>query len=345
MSKWASKAIITKAKAIYGNRLMPEDYKELVKKNQVSDVAEYLKNSRNYRESLSDIQESSIHRGQLEELVKKTSFNYLIRLIKFIELKDKSFYEINIVRREVDVILSTVRSMISGAYQLAIAEFPVYFVRHAHFDIEQLSKSKNFEELLSSLSSTPYLDILSPYAKTKNDDVDYPAIEQQLELYYYDEVFSRINKNYKGKVLKELKHIFLTSIELRNIIKIYRLKKFYKVSPENIKKSLILKYSRISSLKINEMIYLENPDEILMYLQKSEYSKYTDEDDYIYIEYYAEKLRYNLAKRYIHFSSEAPTVYGAYLILSEIEQQNVINIIESIRYNLNEQEIEKMLIY
>jgi len=345
MNKWAGTAIIAKAKSMYGNRLTSVDYKELIKKTSIQDVTIYLKNTPEYKDALVDVQDSTIHRGQLEEIIKKTNFLSLFRLMKFLPGADQKFYEINLVKREIEVILAMVRSIISGSFEAAYAEFPVYFMQHASFDIERSSRSKTMAELLNSLSGTPYHQILSVYENLKDNELDYSVIEQALDQYYFDTIFKRIHKYYSGTLERNLKHIFMTGIELMNIIKIYRLKKFYNAPKSQIQKVLITKYSRINSQRLEEMMDLPDADEILQYLQKSEFSKYADEDDYIYIEYYADRLRYYLAKRYMYYSTDAPIVFAAYMLLTEIERQNLINIIEGIRYGLDPREIESMIIY
>lgn len=345
MSSWSSNAIITKAKSIFGNRLKKEDYQELVKKKSVSDVAKYLKSQNNYKQTLSDIQETTVHRGQLEELIKKNNFINIIKLIKFIELKDKAFFELNIMTRELDLIVATIRSIISGSYEHAIAEFPIFFRRHASFDIDKLSQVETYHDLLDAVQNTIFYDVLKPFDVEDSSQIKYVEIEQALDIAYYNKVFIVIDMNYSGKLKKNLYNIFMTKLELANIVKIYRLKKFYQATPSQIQSSLILSRSRISKLRMREIVNLSDANKILEYLSQSELSKFTDEDEYVYIEYYAEKIKYNLAKRYMFYSTDAPEVFASFLILYEIERENLFNIIEGIRYDLNEQEIEKMLIY
>ncbi|MBU1145261.1 MAG: V-type ATPase subunit [Firmicutes bacterium] len=345
MSNWTSNAIITKAKSIYGTSLKQDDYLELVKKRSISEVVSYLKTKKYYKEFFSDVQENSVHRGQLEELIKKTNFNYTLRLIKFVELKDKAFYELNIIQREIDLILASIRAILSMNYEEAIAEFPIFFRRHASFDITLLSKARTFLDLLEAIEKTPFYSVLKPFLEKENSEIRYADIEYELDSCYYGCVFDQIEKNYKGKVKKQLFDIFKSRIELGNIVKIYRLKKFYNAEFSEIKKAVITKYSRMSDKKLDDIISLPNADSVLHYLESSEFAKYIDEDEYIYIEYYAEKMKYNLAKRYMYFSNDAPAVFSAYLILNEIERENLFNIIEGIRYNLEESEIKKMLIF
>lgn len=336
-------AIIAKAKAMYGNSLKESDYEDLLRKRSVAEVAAFLKHQPSYEEILKDIQENSIHRGQLEELIKKNNFLQSLKLIKFSSNKDFSFFNLNIIQREIDLILATVRSIISENYDEAIAEVPVYLKNHASFDIHELTKSRNLIELHQALKSTDYYDTLEPFIVSDNRNIDYPAIEHALN--YYQLAFKRIEKLYSGRVRKNLTNIFKTRIELSNIIKIYRLKKFYNADPDFIRENLIKEYSRISREKMEEIIQLKDPDAVLKYLQISDFATYADENDYVYVEYFAERIKYNLARRYMYFSTEDPEVYTAFVILNQIEEENLTNIIEGIRYNLNESEIRRMLIY
>ncbi len=345
MFSFASNAIISKAKSIYGKSIKPADYETLLKMKSVPEVAQFLSTHPNYRDILQDIQVDSIHRARLEELIKKTIFNHTIRIIKFIKVKDQTFFEINLLKRELDILLEIVRSIISSDYDNQIAETPNYMKKHATFDIFEASKSRSMTELLDVVKDTVYLGILTKYANVKNEDIDYVSIERDLEIYYFEEIFRRIEQNYKGKLKKDLDEIYLTKIELGNITKIYRLKKFYNADFSMIKTALIHKYSRISEKKIDELISLPNPDMILHYLKDSEYNTYIDKSEYVYVEYYSDRIKYNLAKRYMYFSSSVPKVYAAFLLLCDIEVQNLINIIEGIRYQLSEVEIRRMLIY
>ena len=170
-------------------------------------------------------------------------------------------------------------------------------------------------------------------------------IEFILEDYFYDEAFRRIEKYYSGSILKDLKSIFQTRIELSNIIKIYRLKKFYQAEPKTIKGLLIKKNTRISEKKIDEIIALSNPDAILKYLSTSEFSRFSSDKDYIYVEYYAGRIRFDLAKKFMYFSTNVPKVYLAFVTLSNFQIENLTNIIEGIRYQIDESEIKQMLIY
>ena len=101
----------------------------------------------------------------------------------------------------------------------------------------------------------------------------------------------------------------------------------------------------MSDAKLKELINLENPDEILKVLSKSEFAQFKDMDDYVYVEYQAGKIKHNLSKRFMYFSNFPPIVYAVYLFLNDIEMSNIFNIIEGIRYDTDKEDIRRMLIY
>lgn len=70
-----------------------------------------------------------------------------------------------------------------------------------------------------------------------------------------------------------------TQIELENITKIYRFKRFFNSKPEQIKKQLILDYSRIPQSVMNELIETKDAEEFLKKLASSPYKLYVDDQN------------------------------------------------------------------
>lgn len=345
MSSWANNAIITKAKAMYGNFLKDEDYERLTKMRSLPDLVGYLKKQKNYEQVLKDVQEASVHRGQLEALIRKNVFDSVLKLLKLVYSKDAEFFQLNIVKQENEIILAAIRSIISSDSDENRGKVPLFFNIHTDVDLEKIIKATTFDDLMQAVAKSDYEEILKPFYTKNPEMIRYLDIEHALEVYYYKEAFRRINNNYSGKLNKELTSIFETRIEISNIIKIYRLKKFYRADPVTIKSVLIKEYSRISEKKMDEIISLSDPDLILKYLSSSEYKRFTSDKDYVYVEYYAGKIKYDLAKKMMYFSTDVPKVYVAFIILAEIEIENIINIVEGIRYQVDENEIKQMLIY
>ena len=60
---------------MYGKRLTEENYNDMLHKNNVAEIAAYLRDETAYRSALEQIDIHSIHRGQLEDLLMREHFN------------------------------------------------------------------------------------------------------------------------------------------------------------------------------------------------------------------------------------------------------------------------------
>jgi V/A-type H+-transporting ATPase subunit C len=249
------------------------------------------------------------------------------------------------VKQENDLILSVLRTIISDDLSSLRGKVPYFFDVHTDIDLKKLLKSETFDELLDAVEHTAYEKILSPFYVRNKEMIRYLDIEFALEKHYYDEAFKRVDKNYHGKLNTLLKDIYYTKIELQNITKIYRLKKFYQSDPLTIKQLLNIKHSRMSEQKLTELIEIKDPNKILKHLASSELQYFKNDKDYVYIEYFAGKIKYDLAKKYMYFTNEVPLFFTAFVTLTELQVDNITNIIEGIRYKVNESELKQMLIY
>ena len=119
----------------------------------------------------------------------------------------------------------------------------------------------------------------------------------------------------------------------------------YALPKEIIEASLITEFSRIPKKMMDELIEAKDAKEFLKLLAESPYKIYADEKDFVYIEYYASKIVYHLAKRYMRFSTDPACVYYTYTIVHEIEIDNLKHIIEGLRYGEDAERIKAMLIY
>jgi V/A-type H+-transporting ATPase subunit C len=341
----SSNAIISKTKGMYGTFLKESDYSQLSKLTTLPDLVSYLKSKDNYNNAFLGFTDNNIRRRQLELLIKRNFYNHIQRIIKYSFGSDSKFYHLNEIKQETDIILSHISHLISRDDETE-SETPLFVLdAKVRYDSTLLQRSTNFNELLNALNKTDYYKLLLPFVCDNPDDLKYLDIEHALEEYYYSKLFESIDKYYKGKVRKDLLYIYESRIEIANIVKIYRLKKFYKAEKNIINSVLIKKHNRLSERKLNELLSIANPDDILKYLSVSDIREMKGDDDYVYAEYYASNIKYNIAKKYMYFSNKVPLIYTSFYTLFEIEVENIINIIQGIRYQMDPSELRMMLIY
>lgn len=338
-------AMASKAKAMFGKRLTAEDYQQLLQKKTIPEIASYLKNETLFREVLDGYSESGMHRGLLEALIRRDIERRLSKLLRYAGSGDHRFYRFGIRLTEMEQIKACIRSFNEEDNYKLIGKLPLYIEKHTSFDIKALAQVRDFDALLQLLQKTPYAELLRPFAVKQMSDFDFTACEGVLRQYYYDEVMKMADREFSGKIRKQIQEIFLTQIELDNITRIYRSKRYFKATPQEIKRLINPVYLRIPRRELEEMIDHCDADEFMERLSKSAYHSYIDASNFTYIEYHTQSINYSLNRRHMMFSTNADIVLVAYMVLSEVEIQNVIDIIEGVRYGIAADKISRLLIY
>ena len=145
MIKYTKNATIVRAQAMYGKRLKQNDYRELAGKKSVSEVADYLKRNTHYSSALSTINPLTIHRGHLESILRRYSFERYISLCDFQQLRKEKFYNYLLVLSEIREILSVILHINAGNSDEYISSLPSYLVSKTSF---VASKKSFFSKIL-----------------------------------------------------------------------------------------------------------------------------------------------------------------------------------------------------
>lgn len=348
MSK-ASGVIVAKAKCMHGRQLTKSMYQELLHKRSVAEIAAYLKHETDFADALKDVRENNIHRGQLESLLRQEMFRKTMKLYRYAEMELKPYYQLHMQQIEIELILSRIRVLISQEFEDAIAEFPLFLKPYTGFDLLRLGAVHSYDELLDVLKKTVYYDTLLAFRvkKGRENDIDYTGIETQLHKAFYERAFTIIEKKLKGATRKNIQEYFAMQVDLSNIEKIYRYKKYFHAREDVIRDSLVKAKGHLSTAFLEELISQPNAPAFMKLLNTSTYKLKLNSVDkpYVYIEYYTEKFMYEKARKNVYYSQEAPLVFTSYLLLAQRELENIINIIEGVRYHVLQEDIEDMLIY
>lgn len=348
MSK-AEGVIVAKARSMHGTALTKEMYQELIHKRSVPEIAGYLKHETAYADALKDVRENNIHRGQLESILRQDLFKKVMKLYRYADPSMKSYYRLNMFVIEMELILSHIRVLISKDFDNAIVDLPIFLKPYTSFNLLKLGTVKSYDELLEVLQGTIYYAALLPYRvkKGQEDSLDYTSIESQLHVMHSKYIFDVIDKTLKGKCKKEVKEYYSTLIELHNLEKIYRLKKYFNAREDVVREALIPVRGHLSPAFTEELIAQPTVQAFVKLLQSSVYRLGLEDvqKDHVFIEHYTNAFFYQKAKKNIYYSLEAPLVFSSYIYTMEMELENITNIIEGVRYQLPVEKIERMLIY
>ena len=338
-------ATVAKIRSIYGKRLKAEDYQSLINQQSVSEIAEYLKKNTYYSELLSPIDTNTIHRGMLENLLRRSVFEKYIKIISFEQIGKNEFFNYRILKAEIDEILSCIRH-INASSDEQIATTPIYLGSYASISFIELSKIRSFDALLEFLRRTPYYSELIEFKPKEGERINYNACEIKLRKHYINRLFTCIKKNFSKNLQENLLFLLLTDIDIINIINSYRLIAYFNENEDEIKRNMLPFHGRLSELKQNDIISSNDAEDFIKRFSKTYYGRQMTDNGYNPndIEQSAMRLRYKYARLALKKSTEAPLSIYAFIYLMDNEVQNLIKIIEGIRYELDPKKIEALIL-
>ena len=344
----SSNAIMAKVRSMYGHSFQEKDYLMLLHKKNESEVASFLQNSDLFHDCLMGINVKAIHRGQLEVLIRTEIFHRINKLIRYMEGSGKHLVHNLISNTEIELIMMKIRALSSGNLVLRedlITHIPLYVSQYSSFDFMGLSNVSNFEELLTLLKKTAYVSVLKLYGSKPIEELDFVTLEHRLHEKMDEETMSYIRQFGSEDTQKKMNEILRIGIELENIRVIYRLKKYFQVNPEQIRPLLMKQTAYIPWTKLMEWVDQLTADQILEKLHQTRYKKYIGMTHFQYIEHFTKRIQYELNRHFMYQESNPNILMFAYIHLSEIEIQNLIDTIEAVHYGISQEKTKALLIY
>ncbi|MBQ2672249.1 MAG: V-type ATPase subunit [Clostridia bacterium] len=343
MISYASNAVLSKARALYGKGIKEKHYSDLLACKSIPDITSYLKRKTNYADVLSGLNENSLHRAELENHLKMKLFIDFETLGRYDISVGEHFFEYIITRAEIEQIMHSLMLLNAGKSGEYIHTIPEFFYSHAKFELKALKYIKNYDEFLNVIKNSKYYKVLLPFKNKKGELLDLTAIETALYNYLYEVVFEIINKYVKGSAKKELTDFFNLYIDLTNLVRIVRMRKFYDLDKDYMF-SMLISHGTLSREQLYGFVDSPNDKQMMADMKKTKMGKKWFSRGLDVIDKVPLNMRYNKCKHSIRFSLSPPVVLMSYIFLKEVEILNITNIIEGIKYRIAPEEIRKMLI-
>lgn len=338
-------ATVAKMHAVYGKRLKNEDYSALMSCTSVADAAGYLKRNTYFSRALEGIDTETLHRGNLENILRRSVIENYFRITGFEKIGMNEFYNYIVIKTEIDEILICILHLNAGTTD-HITTLPIYMNKYTSFNLLELAKVRDFSELLSLTEKTPYYDILKQFKTDKPGvHIDYAGCELKLRTYYFGRLIESLGA-FGADTQNRMKNYIGTQIDMINIINSYRMTKYFSADRHEIKKRMIPIYLKIPEKKMDELYSANDEEDFLGKFSKTYYGRELAEEGYDMKNPEAALIhfRYKQTKRAFSRSVTAPECFFTFNTLAEIEMKNIIRIIESIRYELPVREISSLLI-
>ena len=343
----ADGAMAAKARAMFGERLNADAYAALLQKRSLGEIVAYLKTNTLYKHALEGVNEKAIHRGQLEVLLRRSSFDRLQKLLRYGSKESTELIMAMVMNMEIEMILQCIRSLInpdSDERQQMIAEMPMYISHYMSFDISLLTDVTSYDDLLNLLKDTVYYDILRRHRTNDLLSIDAASLEHEMRDAYYQKLIRIAKANTSGSERGIILQMISMGAELETISIIYRMKKYFRVAPAEIEHAVPLRTCLFKEAEMWKMIEEDSAEDVLDKLSRR-YHRYVRNADPANIDRFIERITYNIYYTVIETETSENLVLISYLKLSQIEIHKVINICEGVRYRISNDRIRALLVY
>ncbi|MCH5205728.1 MAG: V-type ATPase subunit [Oscillospiraceae bacterium] len=341
---FSSNSVIAKARAVFGRSLTAEDYARLSSKESVADVCAELKRLPRYEKALASANPQTIYRGQLEGLLRRAVFDIFESFRKFDFTESKGFFKYIVMRLEIEQILLAIQSVAGGASDAYIAALPMFLTDFAQIDLMALGRSRNLVEASEMLRGSVYSKAIGELlvSAVETGKLDIGECERRLYTQYYMRMLKAVDSEYKGSEQKELRRLILRSIDMENVVTLYRYSRIFKTDSEELPEKLIHFKYRLSEEVIERLAGYGDAGKIAAELSKLGYR--LDSEPPKDVELLTERISLDFLKKTLRLSRSSSVVYFALTECLEIELKNIITIIEGIRYGLEGAAILDMLV-
>ena len=341
-SKYA--AVITKARAMRARRISDDDFKNLIQSPNINDVFTYLRDQTYYGDFLRNLNPEKLHRAEIEARLSDLKIKETEKFMHYLSGDDKRFLETFFIRLDIEALKVLIRGLSRRDELYRLKPVLVYSEKFTKIHFDQLLNVKDWESFKKVLKDTDYFRILEIY-KDIEDRNELVMVEKILERYYYDLTKDRL-WDINPKENKELVIAYQRNIDLLNIISIYRSKKFYRMSREEMMVYSLRGGYEFPERKLYSLIDAKNIEEMKEIVKDSSYYFLLNHEKTI--DLYMERRR----QRYMYYQylklftktkdGIAPII--AYIRLLDYEIEDITAVIESKRYRMNPEETEKYLI-
>lgn len=321
----------SKIKGMYAKRITKNDLEDLIKQNNLKNAILLLKSKCDIFKNADE----NIDRLEIESLLEKEQINDILKIQKLLDNKDKEIFEMFLLQYEIKCVKSIFRKLFSDDKTDDIIVQNVKMWTNALFnDIRGIETVQNFYEFFGAIKRMKYNKILKKYQK--QEDINVFEVENEMDKLYFETLYDTIKKE------ANLKKIIGSEIDLLNVLWIFRIKKYYNFEVQKLENILIKRYYKLNPKILNKLTCINSFEELKEVMQETVYkSVFTDEED---LEENIDRYLYNINKKIFRNDTMSMAYIWGYINMVEYENNDIINTIEGIRYNMEKKEILRRLV-
>lgn len=343
-------AVTAKCRCLAGRLFTKDDYAALVSRGSFSEAVAYLKDTPAYSGVLDGVEPGKVHRARLEGLLEADVIDMYAKLYTFTSGAERKFLGHLLEEYEIGYLLDAIRAT-EYDDTMEFYRVPKFIIDHAKIDFVRIFRTDSKDEVLAALEGTEYHEILRPVLESGT--TSFAGIEAEINRAYYTRLMTKYSAVFPPEERKRVREMISTKIDLMNISCIVRLRRFAALRAGNDRVKLDftavlpilipafgkLKEPDIAALCNDEIDIPETIDRFAgLYKKPAEmFTEHTSTGEY------GSELLYSQAKKYSLSGPSFDVVLGV-LSLKKFETDNIIYILEALRYGMPEEEIKNAVI-
>lgn len=310
-------SINSKLKAMYAEKLNREDLEDLMKQQNLTDAIYLLKNKVKEIENLP----IDAKRLEIEESLDKILISDILKISKYVTSKNQDIWRIYLLKFKIKLIKELWNNINSNE------DIDIQLWTSLLFtDLKGLDQVKNKDDFIVKIHNNDIKQILQK-------DITIFERENNLDKMFFEK-FAKISKESNNKVFE----IIQKEIDLNNIVWTYRMAQYKNY---NYKEFIVSKYCSISDEVFKNIQDSKNINALKIALSVTKYKNVITSN----IEIDIKKYLYKIYERIFKTEMLDFSLVIAYFKLLELQRENIITILEGIRYKLDIKEIQKRIIY
>lgn len=307
-----------KLKAMYAQKLKKEDLEDLIKQTNLTDAIILLKSKLPELDNLSD----NAKRIDLETALDTVLIYDIQKILNYLQGINKEIFTQYIIKYKIETIKKLYENLdVSKTKTTQVNDW----IEHIFIDLKVIYTSTSKEDFIDKI---PDKNIKSIF---ENSHTDFER-ENTLDKYYFENLLKAV----KGKN-KKIETLLNMRIDLLNVLWTYRCKKYYGIVNQDILIPHFYKIDLNTIRKIENANTLEDIDQALVNtIYRNIIGNHIESDIKRYV--------YKKCKKAFRNELLDLSMVISYFKILETEKENIVTIIEGIRYKMSKPSIESKII-
>ena len=330
--------ISAKIRAMQSKLTTEEQFQEILQLSSVPQVITYLKHTKEYEEAWASLDENTLHRGQIEKLLKASVFNNFSRIYQFSNPEQRKFLDLYSKRYEIRVLKEIMTDLFDhrNTDPVDVTPYRDFFRKHSNMDLDRLIACTSMEEFITALKGNEFY---LPLSQIQNHEsallFDYGMV---LDLYYFTQIWNVRKKLFSGNDLKQITHAYGEKFDMLNLQFILRSKRYYKMEPAAIYAQLIPVNYKLKKEEITALVEATSKEEGEQIFSRTWYGRKYQQLNLISMEELYNSLLRTVLEKEARKDPYSVAVLYSYLYHKEHEVNRLTIALECVRYQVDPDE-------